>query len=574
MADGTKTVTYDEKTAMPKNDGCTSALESFKNSQTGYTCEQVGGAANIPEGMKQEDMEAKAETGINSYKKLAEQYASGLSSANGDVADLENMMDTCQNMFDSNKYAAEPKEGASTNPDGTYKNSEHYALNPSVSFNYMQVYLDGTTRKGEWQRINYEKNDCQYKFSNTAVDDIDDQVIYYSKKFGEDNENMRDMEPIFDRVSKPEQLSPLLDNTSPDTKGKKISKKFRRDAQYEALCTWSGEDVPNKITLYPGPIVSDHYEAGGEEEVKPAGKNMNTQHKYQYALYLTTYRADYETYWELTDLGGSNRTVKKFMKYFNGDQAKTCADFNSKNGARAYSDGKEDSPEHKIKEAKTDSEPATANFTCVMTAEYGGMRIGSCNYGVADINDSCTDNEVKEVFEFKVVDPGEMFPGDWTNKAQNWKKEDGSWGQTYTAVDSLADVDKTYAPESLTYSYKLDTNAIKAIKNYNKDHPYTYDQVDDPNAERDLKCVCPADIYSSSERVDDTDCGTINKPASDKCTTEIKGKTKWKYTCRECKSDFLYELSVQNKVGDKTLGTTVWNNSVSFKDIRDNNHWA
>ncbi len=564
---GTQTATFEEKTGMPTNDGCSSAIESFKNSQSGFTCEQVGGAPELPDGLKKENMDEKAEF----YSGKAQYYGKQLSNNVTSATKLEEAMDTCQNMFDSNKYAAE-----GSTPGQVYETSKFYTLSPTASFNYMQVYLDGTTRKGDWNKIDFANSKCQYRFDNTAVDDIDSKVVYTSGKYGDGEENMRDMlalpglEGSSGRIKNETELNTLLDDKT--GAGKKVTKKFRRDAAYHALCTWDGADIPEKITLYPGPQVEDSKMEGGVKVLK----DQVSEHKYQYALYLTTYKAEYETYWELGGLGGSDRAVEKFMKYFNSDQAKTCADYNPSREPYAYSDGGEKSPEKLIKDNKDADKNSTTAFTCVMTAKYGGMRIGSCTNGIKDVSENCDDNEVKEVFEFKVVDPKEMFPGDWTNKAQNWKKDDGNWGTTYDTINNLADADGTYSPDKLTYSYKLDTATINAIKNYNKRNAYnTYDYDKD-----NFKCTCPKDTLPVADQVDIYDCGTINKPASDKCLNTLpSGKKQWKYTCRECKSSFLEELTNNHRVktGDATYTTVkeTWNNSkTSFNDVRKKNNWA
>ena len=537
---GTKTATYDEKTAWPENDGCTSALETFKNSQSGYTCEQVGGTKDIPDGLKKEKMDEKA----NEYKTRADNKTGALSGFTAKSKTFEKAMDTCQNLFDKEG------EGYAKESTSVHEDSNYYILNPTVKFKYMQVFLDGSDRKSDWQEINYSENECQYTFKNTGVDDIDTKDIYYSGKFGTGEENMRDMKENDKRIISDSELQAKLDS---DSDGAKLTKKHRRDAQYNALCTWSGEDIPEKLTLYPGPQISSSYENTSDKLI--------SGHKYQYAVYLTTYKADYETYWELGNLGGSNRTIEKFIKYFNSDQAHTCA---SGVDARAYSNGE---PEGKINEKED-----TAKFTCVLKIKHGGMRIGSCQYGIQSEEDACEDQDIKEVFEFKVVDPKEMFPGNWDDKAANWKKDDGSFGPTWDAIqNTTAADDKTYAPENLTYSYKLDSSAIKAIKNYNKSNSYSDYEYDKDN----MKCTCPGNIYSGEDALDTTDCGTIKKPASAECTTIINSKKKWKYTCRECQSNFLYKLSVSNEVGTTTLPNQVWNNSKSYGEVRNNNtHWA
>ena len=542
---GTKTATYDEKTAWPESDNCTSHLDTFKNSQSGYTCEQAGGAKDIPDGIKKEKMDEKA----GEYQTTASNKTGALTGFTSKAKTYESLMEKCQNLFDKTGegYAGESKT--------VHDESKYYIINPTVKFKYMQVFLDDNTKKTEWQEINYTESDCKYSFKDEGVEDSksDGIDVYYSKKF-ENPEDMRDIKENDKRIITDTELQDKLDKPG---EAATVTTKHRRDAQYNAQCTWSGEDIPEVVTLYPGPQVSDVTADHSEQLI--------SGHKFQYSIYLTTYKANYETYWELGNLGGSTRAQEKFVKYFNSDQAQTCASYvggrDCKDGEHsdtcAYSNGE---PESRINEKED-----TAKFTCVLQVKFGGMRIGDCEFGISGAEDACDDYDIKEVFEFKVVDPKEMFPGNWDDKANNWKKEDGTFGPTWDTIQNkIAADDTTYAPENLTYSYKLDPAAIKAIKSYNKDHSYSDYNYDVEN----LTCKCPTEV-------DKTDCGTIKKPASPECTTDISSKKKWKYTCRECQSNFLEQLSDDNKINSVDLPKTVWNNPVSYYDVRSNNkNWA
>ena len=524
---GTTNAKYAQVTVEAKDDNCTKAVKDYIDGQSDWDCSACDTPKSVPDDTTVANMKKAAED----YKEAADQNIKDFKTYTASAQELEKGMTECQTMFHDTKLAAEDPV--------PHDASNYFKLNPSATFKYLQVYLNNNVKNKEWLPIEYGNAKCTYTFKNTGVKDIDNVDQYWSEDiYKKGSEEFTDMKADDKFITKASEI-PLDDK-------KKIEKKFRQDAQYDAQCNWDDAAVPEEITLYPGPIA--------KSSTAKSGEIMITQHKYQYALYLTTYVTEYETAWEIKDIGGSERTKDKFIKAFN-DAAGTCAQLNT-----AYSDGE---VENNMKDA---SKQDHISNTCFIQVKDGGMRIGTCQTGVGPIDESCHDNEVREVFEFRIVDPRAIFPsGDWSDKAHNWKNDAGDWGTTKKAIELTASSDKTYAPENLTYAFRLTTNTLKAIKDYND--TTTYD---------DFNVVDPAESYCPSEsEIDESGCGTIDKPVNSNCLITEAGRVKWKYTCRKFKTSFVNELAINNKVGSEKV-SQAWNNpNATINDVRDNmNHWA
>ena len=311
-----------------------------------------------------------------------------------------------------------------------------------------------------------------------------------------------------------------------------FEKNITEDIYYTAKCKFPEPEEDGQLTLYPGPT----YESGSE--VSGSLVNTATGHKYQYALFLTTYSATFETWWEVKGLG-TNRTLSKFTEEFN--RHSTCAEDPTK---VALSQGT----------AEDLKNTTTVPFTCTLHVRDGGMRIGTCCTGrTNDLNHCCQPYTNNEVFEFRVVDPKNMFPGttfDDPKVAKNWKKDDGTYdtARTYKKIHDDAVADKTYSKENMTYAFRIDTNAIRLIKKYNDTHDYD-------SFDTNKNCDCQT-------ITDEKDCGTINPDSS--CQS---GDT-WVYTCSKCKSNFLSDLSgtVGYIAGVGNTNKKVWN-SAQFSSI-------
>ena len=437
--------------------------------------------------------------------------------------DLERIIQGCEKFFN-------------TQPDA-------YKLNLKADFHYMQVYLDGTRQnKSDPGTIPFGTISCD-SGCNCTKTPTNPQT---STIFKDTIEAMQDVKEIPTKV-----LQAATDMSDSATN---FEKSVREDIIYKAECQFPDpdEDGSQTIYLYPGPT----FEKG--TAIDGTLKDKATGHKYQYALFLTTYSSEFETYWEISGLG-TDRTKEKFMKEFNNHR--TCAD-----DKKALSLGAAENLK-----SGTNKVP----FTCILRVRDGGMRIGTCCKGVtSDLDDCCgKPYVVNEVFEFRVVDPSNIFPsndktkpaGTWIDKSANWKTDAGDWGRTFKKIQDDADKDLTYAPSNLTYTYRIDTNTIKLIKEYNNKHDYdSFDQT--------KTCHCENGPENDS-------CGTIEPGGS------CKSGNKWVYSCTQCTSQFLTNLSgstgTVNTAND--TGRKVWNRSASIASIRSDDktndktagvHWA
>lgn len=416
--------------------------------------------------------------------------------------DLEKIIKGCETFFDSQ-------------PEG-------YDLNITANFHYMQVYLDANRNNAQQEytvpfgTVKCGSGcDCPKVVNNQATSGIFKQVT----------EQMKDVKELPEQIIKAAQ--DMNDTAAP------FEKNVREDIVYTATCQFPDPAEDGQMTLYPGPQYQSGTSISGEL------LNKATGHKYQYALFLTTYSTDYQTWWDISGLG-TKRTKDKFMHEFNNHD--TCA---TSGEGKALSTGGAENLKKGVSKVP---------FTCTLQVRDGGMRIGSCCTNLtSDLNGCCKTFNNNEVFEFRVVDPKNMFPGGMfkaSNIAKNWKKDDGTYetARTYKKIHDDAVADKTYSKENMTYSFRIDTNAIRLIKQYNDTHDYD-------SFDNNKTCTC-------NSGPEDDSCGTITPGGS--CQS---GDT-WTYSCSKCKSDFLTSLSDSIGVipGVGNTSKKIWN-SVKFTSI-------
>ena len=404
-----------------------------------------------------------------------------------------------------------------------------YTLNPSGNFHYMQVYLNGQKEKtSEPNMIPFGSNSCSTTKSKIA-EKTSSEVggggfegefkDVWQRKLNWDAALLRNQwagEAFFN------------DNAV------KFERKITEDYKYEVpSCKLPDPPASNKYTLYPGPQVKDTVQSA-----------RSTGHGHQYQLYLTTYQGSFQTYWDMDGLGLTQRTRDKFKQLFN-QNGSTCAEQGS-----ALSTGSAESLK---------SSNSKVPFTCQLNVRLGGMRIGSCSNGVSSSLPCENPKEINSLYEFKVVDPKNIFPQgtvyNGEQYARNWRtgeQGDGGWGHTYYEIKNVADQDKTYAPEHLTYSFKLDATALNDIKRYNKNH--TYEEFDTY-----MSCTCSGD--------EDDGCGLIKSPGYPTPGGSCGGGTSWNTRCRKCLSNGFLQVAANGywNNSDKSLGAVR-----SSSDV----HWA
>jgi hypothetical protein len=207
-------------------------------------------------------------------------------------------------------------------------------------------------------------------------------------------------------------------------------KQFTTDDVIRMDCKWDDDENNTLYTLVPSGVVQDVSTAN------------YTKHNREYFTVRTHLEGKFQTYFTL-----SNVMEGFFDQYI--DQGTTCAG-------------------------------ETGNATCTFIIDDEITSTGECNTTVTandDIcsspkcewNDSLSCGQVKTLFEYKEVDPSDVFPNEsqYTGKlAYNWLAD--SDGIAYRKAME-ANAQHTYDPTtSLTYSFTLTPSDLKAIRAYNK----------------------------------------------------------------------------------------------------------
>ena len=283
------------------------------------------------------------------------------------------------------------------------------------------------------------------------------------------------------------------------------------DGRYRAVCQWEEND--NKFYTLAHSGFTDR---------SSASMTNKTIHERQYQVYLTTLEGTYETFWDISGLG-SDGLFDNFFIYHS--KAATCANEKPKD---------------------------VTMFTCKIKVEHEVVLTGYCN-GVVNGTENCDPfKEGYELVNFKVVDPSDLFPS-VNDPAQVPSYNGETYGYNWVvdpegqaALGSIQQTgrdDLTYAPQNLSYSFKLTPQDMVAIKDYNTQ------QVENGAggySDFTLKCDCPSD------------------PLPVKSTI----------SCSKCKSPF-----VENLANGKVVYThgqanvSGWSGRESLGTVRNGNHW-
>lgn len=404
-----------------------------------------------------------------------------------DAKKLEDDLDKCDNYFV--KYdGADAKKG--------------YRFDPEVNFQYSEIYKDELgILQDSISTVEFDK-DCEYKIILNEADDVPEtSPDYYSKIYGESKTNLRDFKVIdLTYDSNGSQLSERYDVPY------EADKKFSTDAKYHAICKWN-EKSEQVHTLVPSGIVS-----------KDESLNM-TIHDKEYRLYITTLEGKYQTYWNISGLGHNGSLDNMFKE----NSKNTCANQPAK-----------------------DSEAA---LTCTLKVVRSIMFTGTCEAenetNTVTSKEECTPAESEfTAFSFKIVDAVDLFPSGTNTEngeiGQNWTQEsDGK--KALEEIQEKAKNDTIFAPQNVSYSFRLSSTDMKAIKAYN------VEKEQDINAggysDFDFNCECPKEVITNS-------------------LVEPK-------TCTKCKSNFITALSNGSiKYNGSEHKISAWNSNHKIEDIR------
>ncbi len=426
----------------------------------------------------------------------AAEQANNLYNAAADEAfKLEEDIDKCDFYFETGtkgQYAGVALPGSDP--------KENYDMEPSMSFYYTQIYLDdiGDVAK-DTSYVGFtpafDPDACRYTIFTTPDEEI--MAPSYSQIYKEGKETVHDFKNSKLEWEKTEKAyEKYLDDPY------EADKMFTHDAKYRAECYWNEDD--NQInTLVPSGSAS----AGGEFNY--------SSHNREYRVYLTTFDGTYETYFDIQGLGSEGR----FDKYFR--EGTTCS------GQSADTGGSE-------------------LLTCTLHIQYEIVLTGYCNGVATDPEDCDPYKEGYNLFNFKTVDPENLFPSG-TVDAETGKSYAYNWVNTPEGQDTMAKIqsagasDKTYAPENLTYAFKLTSSDMAHIKEYNYER-----ELEGGYSDFELTCSCPS-----------KDAGSFSG------------------ACTKCKSTFLKNLA-DGKVryDDKDHEVSGWTNpQKSIEAVRNGNNW-
>lgn len=409
------------------------------------------------------------------YASLASQAQSQYTAATNAALALEKDLDKCDNYFGSSQHHA---------VSGNYKGSnasENYDFNAAVKFYYTQVYLN-EEGKSVLDQQNIKFKDLPGCVVEGPILGPDYTDGLSGKKYGvsgTSKKSLRDFRNATLSYQTGNGYTNYLDTTY------KADPVYTHDAKYKVTCSWDEDEKNKYLTLVPNGSVSEQ-----------TSEINYTEHDREYRLHLTTFDGTYETHWKLSGLGTNGR----FDSYFLNNGKTTCAG---------------------------ESPADTSMLTCKLHVEYEVILTGYCNgsYGTdTTVNpDDCDKYEEKMgLFNFRVVDPSNIFPGGTTQDgkefAYNWVKEEKGLA-VKAEIEKRGAEDMTYAPENLTYSFTLTPSDMKHIKNYNQER-ISYGGYSDFR----LNCTCgDACTKCKSQFIEDLSKGYVKYDSSNHTVTGWTG---------------------------------------------------
>ena len=432
------------------------------------------------------DFRGFSENVKNSLTQLANLYNAAAQTAQGYEKDLT----TCHNYF------------------AEHTATELYDFDPKQEFYYSQSYLDEKGRlTSDTIKVDFLPTPgCTPEIvsgtETTSDEDIDKSLyseVYKDKDFtATDLVKVDEMKWIHSR----DEFEQFKDETY---EGKKY---VRNDGKVVYRCEW--DEGPNRFytLVHSGAVVEER-----------TSEMQATIHERQYQIYLTTLEGEYETFWKISGLGTNGKFDDDFK-----NAGRTCANEDPKQ---------------------------VSMFTCKLNVEHEVVLTGYCN-GVVNGTHNCDPfKEGYELVNFKVVEPSDLFPAvndpvevpshQGETYAYNWVV-DPEGQEVLGKIQEKGKEDLTYAPENLSYSFKITPNDMKHIKSYNMQ------QVDNGSggySDFNLTCSCPTEVNPTTP-------------------------------CVKCKSRFVENLAngIIELEGQPDADVSGWNNpQESLGTVRNGNNW-
>ena len=335
--------------------------------------------------------------------------------------------------------------------------SSVYDFDPEMSFNYTQAYVSdaGNTISGKVP-IDFTKNCVRNVQRKSEVSESADgdgiDANRYSTKYSITSNNIftKDFKNTTLQLDGNGAFTGNLDTDYTETKA------FTNDGLYTVICDWDDTQV-NTFTLVPSGVTT----GGDEGSIKDITSNY-TIHDKVYKVFTTQYSGKYETEFNLSNVGSDGKfdsiISQKSSDYSSFYNNKTCSgDYGN---ATCY-----------FENISTITIIGDCNNPGVFDVSAVQQYCPTCKNGKCDNNCTGGDCTIKNGFDYKTVDPGNLFPSGTTTSdgkeyAINWTKTDE--GQKAQAnLKNLSDNTNVYSPDNLTYSFTLTSSDIKAIKAYN-----------------------------------------------------------------------------------------------------------
>lgn len=530
-------------------------------------------------------IDVKYEDEIAREKAAYETAQSSYEAATEIAKDNENQMYVCQNYFKQFEGYNNPK----------IMHAENHNFAPNIDVYYNQYYLteygehvEGVTYR-EFKRvcITQDIDPIRYKVSEikTEYTDLYGTTPVKIKDFRcttspENNikksragSGMIGDEPY----TKPECAVPTIlnkaDQSSNDFEGKldleyEQEPIFSRDAKFMDYCYWES-DGSFITTMSPSGLTLSEAESSDKimtlnEIVKNPSTLSRTRHTIVSYLKTSVYTGQFSVLFDVSNsepTGIVDKLLESNGQMCNGKGPDECENY---------------TPLSCILDIRQIGQLITTSY-CPSGADDPYSYGDPYAYGYVDPPiESCT--YARNVnLSFRVVDPKNIFTDcDNLNSeerkakcfeklqyAYNWLIEDGS--KYYKVLNGNKSVlddmrsNETYYYTNKSYSFRLNSSDLKAIKDYNQAHLSSGGYED-----FDLTCECPSE--------------TNEYFAVDTNTGEKINSVIYNDGCRKCKSDFIDNLSNGKIIIDKNntyeSNHKVWNNEdKNLINIRKNVNW-
>lgn len=451
---------------------------------------------------------------------------------------LKHQLDDCHTFFSA---------GKGTDPE-IIMNSANHSFSPNLTVKYNQYYLDDYGEViSSFIDKEYERVDNGSKVGN----------VNYNPKYSGLYGDFNNKSEIADfSVSKLEGMK-AADTSSDKFKSYIVTDSyigdpvFTIDGSYYKVYSWKDNDGL-VCTLAPYGMTT----VSSVEKWVTAYRMVNMiKHKYVLYLKQTVMEGKYNVYYNFTGLDHTGVIDEKLS---------TTTMCNGKT---------------------INDDENFANHSCVLNVKSDNTVVtaGGCPPIYIDPPINTCKTDVGQKYQFKIVDPKVLFANCSSLKSENAKAEcfeNLKYGYNWLIEDAINNSEKgidydvingkksvldemmkteTFSPNNITYSFTLNSEDLKQIRNYNeKEGVIAAGGYEDS----DLVCECN-DQY-------DYELISTAPNAIDGLTYKL---VLFDDSCRKCKSQFVSDLA-ENRINNEQMSHDIWSNSnKNISQVRDSNWW-